>query len=132
MLNDKHLKVLFYERDAAKVFSNTTITGGVAITYRDSKKDFGAIKIFTNYEDLNLIVKKVENKNPVSFSTIFYGQNAYQFLSVFHEENPQAIQKMSKGHEKDIITNVFDTLNFAFYNEIPDDDKYIKIYGRQK
>ncbi|ROX64907.1 Eco57I restriction-modification methylase domain-containing protein [Enterococcus faecalis] len=131
MLNDKHLKVLFYERDAAKVFSNTTITGGVAITYRDSKKDFGAIKIFTNYEDLNLIVKKVENKNPVSFSTIFYGQNAYQFLSVFHEENPQAIQKMSKGHEKDIITNAFDTLNFAFYNEIPDDDKYIKIYGRQ-
>ncbi len=33
MLNDVHLKVLYYEPDSSKVFSNTDIKGGVAITY---------------------------------------------------------------------------------------------------
>ena len=28
MLNDPHLKVLFYEQDSSKVFSNTDIKGG--------------------------------------------------------------------------------------------------------
>ena len=32
MLNDVHLKVLYYEPDSSKVFSNTDIKGGVAIT----------------------------------------------------------------------------------------------------
>ena len=39
MLNDKHLKVLYYEQDSSKIFSNTDIKGGVAITYRDVDSD---------------------------------------------------------------------------------------------
>jgi 23S rRNA G2445 N2-methylase RlmL len=35
MLEDEHLKVEYYEQDSAKVFSNTAIIGGVAVTYRD-------------------------------------------------------------------------------------------------
>lgn len=41
MLNDNHFKVMEYEEDCSKVFSNTEIKGGIAITYRDSEKDFG-------------------------------------------------------------------------------------------
>ena len=59
MLNDEHLKVLYYEQDSSKVFSNTDIKGGVTITYRDSNSSFGAIKIFTSFQDLNTILKKV-------------------------------------------------------------------------
>ena len=33
MLNDPHLKVLFHEQESSKVFANTDIKGGVAITY---------------------------------------------------------------------------------------------------
>ena len=47
MLNDNHFKVMEYEEDCSKVFSNTEIKGGIAITYRDSEKDFGTIEIFT-------------------------------------------------------------------------------------
>ena len=43
MLSDKHLKVLYYETNSEKVFSNTDIKGGVAVTYRDKSKDFGEI-----------------------------------------------------------------------------------------
>lgn len=38
MLNDEHLKVESYEPDASKVFPDTDIKGGVAITYRDDTK----------------------------------------------------------------------------------------------
>ncbi len=48
MLNDEHLKVLSYESDASKVFPNTDIKGGVAVTLRDSTSVCGAIETFTN------------------------------------------------------------------------------------
>ena len=33
MFHDPHLKVLFHEQESSKVFANTDIKGGVAITY---------------------------------------------------------------------------------------------------
>ena len=33
MLNDPHIKVVYYEQDSSKVFANTDIMGGVAISY---------------------------------------------------------------------------------------------------
>ena len=61
MLNDVHLKVLYYEPDSSKVFSNTDIKGGVAITYRDGNAEFGAIGSFTPYNELNDILHRVKN-----------------------------------------------------------------------
>ena len=56
MLEDEHLKVEYYEQDSSKVFSNTDIKGGVAVTYRDKSKIFGAIDTFTQYPVLNNIL----------------------------------------------------------------------------
>ena len=39
MLNNKHFKVCYYEPDCKKVFSNTDIKGGVAITYYDRTRE---------------------------------------------------------------------------------------------
>jgi hypothetical protein len=36
MLNDEHLKVLFFEQKSGRVFPNTDLKGGVAILYRDA------------------------------------------------------------------------------------------------
>ena len=55
MLEDEHLKVEYYEQDSSKVFSNTDIKGGVAVTYRDKSKIFGAIDTFTQYPVLNSV-----------------------------------------------------------------------------
>lgn len=46
MLNDRHLKVVYYEPDSATVFPKTDIKGGIAITYRNTNKNFGAIGTF--------------------------------------------------------------------------------------
>ena len=50
-----------YEEDASKVFANTDIKGGVAITYHNDLKNFGAIQVFTKYSVLNGILKKIKN-----------------------------------------------------------------------
>ena len=64
MLSDSHLKVPFYEQDSDKVFPgiSTPIKGGIAITYRDSNKEYGAIQAFTQYEEMNSIVHKVKTR----------------------------------------------------------------------
>lgn len=49
MLDDEHFKICEYQADCTKVFANTDIKGGVAISYRDSRKKFGAIGTFTKY-----------------------------------------------------------------------------------
>ena len=41
MLNDPHIKVEHFESNSQKVFPDAQIPGGVAITYRDSTKEFG-------------------------------------------------------------------------------------------
>jgi hypothetical protein len=72
MLNDKHLKVNYFEQDSSKVFTNTDIKGGVCITYRDSTSDFGAIEIFTPYEELRTITEKVWDKTENALSETIY------------------------------------------------------------
>lgn len=49
MLNDEHFKVMKYEADCTKVFPNTDIKGGIAITYRDEGEAFGKIGTFTAF-----------------------------------------------------------------------------------
>ena len=47
-----------------------------------------------------------------------------------HDENPSLKEKLSKGNELEVKTNVFDTIPEVFYSEKPDKDEYIKILGR--
>ncbi|MFA9486605.1 MULTISPECIES: Eco57I restriction-modification methylase domain-containing protein [unclassified Moraxella] len=59
MLNDKSLKVLFFEQNSENVFANTDIKGGIAILYRDNEEKFGGIKDFTVFDELNSVLKKL-------------------------------------------------------------------------
>jgi len=58
MLEDEHLKVESYIDDARDVFPNTDIKGGVAVVYRDSTKEFGAIGEFIPNDTLRLIASR--------------------------------------------------------------------------
>lgn len=133
MLNDPHIKVVYYEQDSSRVFPGTDIKGGVVVTYRDNKENFGAIKTFVVFDELNSILKKVRNKNFATFNSLIYSPESYRLSEKLHLENPTAKEKLSKGHDYDLTTNIFDRLDELFYDKMPDDgEKYIKIYGRQK
>lgn len=133
MLQDPHLKVLYFEQDSSKVFSNTDIKGGVVITHHDKRKDYGTIGTFTAYDELNSILKKVkEYDNFISFSSIVITRTAYRLTDKMHEDYPEAIGQLSNGHAYDMSTNIFDRLPQIFFDEKPQDGKeYIQIIGRE-
>ncbi len=132
MLEDPHLKVLYYEQDSSKVFSNTVIKGGIAITYHDIHKDYGAIGTFTAYPELNSIIKKVRQHTDFSpFSNVAVTSYAYHFTEKMHEDFPEAAGQLSTGHAYDLKTNVFDRLPQIFHDVAPQDGAtYIRLLGR--
>lgn len=46
MLNDPHLKIVYYEQDSSKVFPNTDIKGGIAVSYMNRDLELGPIGAF--------------------------------------------------------------------------------------
>ena len=133
MLEDPHLKVLHYEQDAKKIFNNTDIKGGVAITYRSREKNYGAIGTFTPYEELNGILHKVKmSPGFVGMSTIVVTRTAYRLTDKLHKDHPEAASQLSDGHLYDMSTNIFDRLPQVFFASKPQDHhKYIQILGRE-
>lgn len=143
MLNDEHVKVSYFEPDSSKVFSNTDIKGGVAIIYRDVDKCCGAIEIFTQFPELNNILKKVKLAIKKPISDFVFSPESYKFTQSIYEEHPEILKMksivnnkevplISKGHEKDLTSNIFDKLfNIVFFEQRPlDNDEYVQIAGR--
>ena len=133
MLRDEYLKVLLYEPDSSKVFSNTDIKGGVAVTYRNIKNKSGAIGSFTQYSELNSILHKVKSDKTFStIRTIITTSFAYHYTDKLHMDYPHAKDLLSKGHAYDLKSNAFDRLPMVFKEAKPEDGyEYIKILGRQ-
>ena len=132
MLEDKHFKILLYEERSGEIFANTDIKGGIVISYRDRTQDFGAIKIFTKFLELSTILRKLQNNEAYkSFSSIVLTSYAYHFLEKVYIEHPELKNCLTKGHEYDFKSNVFQKMSKIFYDEKPDADvKYIRIVGR--
>lgn len=130
MLNDEHLKVLYYKPNSSEVFANTDIKGGVAITYRDSKQNFGAIEHFIVFDELRGIANKVNATAHQSLNSIIYASESYRFTDLMHKENPNIEGLLSKGHKYDFKTSVLENLdNAIFFSQKPADGDYVQILG---
>ena len=144
MLKDEHFKVLHYEEDGHKVFPSlsTPLRGGVAITYHDESKKFGAIVAFTKYPEVNDILHKVlYNGSFETLMDIVYSRTAYRLTDTMHEDHPEARYKenengeniglLSKGHDYDMSSNIMALIPQVFYDHKPADGRdYIQILGR--
>ena len=145
MLADSHFKVLMYEPDAEKVFSGIGFKGGVAIHYRDANEEFGAIGVFTSDPMKNNLFKKViATPGFVSLSEFVYAPESYKFSKRLYEVHPEIremktilkgkeVPLISKGHDYDMTTNIFDKLGgIVFFEEKPDNEhEYVAIAGRK-
>ena len=142
MLNDPHFKVIDYKEDATQVFPNTEIKGGVAITYHDDSKNFGAIKVFMKMKEINSVLSKVSKNNFHGMDSIISSRTVYRLTDKMHADHPEAKYKedcngkniglLSKGHDYDMSTNIFDRLPQVFYDNKPKDNHdYIRIIGRK-
>jgi len=127
-LADAHFKVLEYVQDSSRVFSNTDIKGGVAVTYRDVSKDYGAIGTYSAFEELNSVLRKVTPKLTSGILTdIMILQNRFD-LDVLYSDYPEAKEQISSdGREKRIVTSSFNKLNM--FRESKPDEESIRVLG---
>ena len=140
MLNDDHLKVIQYTGDSSKVFPRTDIKGGVAITLRDAKQNFGSINeryapagIYIPFETLRNIMHKVDVHGYESLSDIMYSAEDYRFTDKMHDDYPGIKKKLSRGHDYDVKSNTLEKLTEVFHTNKPNDGKeYVKILGLVK
>lgn len=129
MLEDEHLKVMFYEQKSSEVFSGTDIKGGVAITYRDSRKTYEPIGTFTIYDELNSILKKVHSKEcGAFFDTLVSSQGIFRFSEKAIEDCPDILTAGGKGTGVKIVSSEFSKLPNIFKNS--DDGGNIKMLAR--
>lgn len=130
MLNDEHFKVLSFEPKSDRVFGNTDIKGGVAITYRDSTKVYGAIGAFTAFEELNSIKRKVDAFNQESLCDVVANRGLYRYSQLAYDEQPEELAKTTDAR---IAPNAFEKMTTLFTDDKPDDGyEYIRILGLLK
>lgn len=128
MLSDEHFKVLYYEQDSSKIFANTDIKGGIAVSYRNTEQNYGTIDIFTPY----LILNKISNKlssilQESNISQIIHTQNRFNLENLYadHPEYKSCIG--SDGKDKRFRNNTFDKVPVFFEDKKDDDD--VKVIG---
>lgn len=133
MLEDNHFKVLHYEKDATKIFSNTDIKGGIAISIRNSRKDYGRINVFTPFEELNSIYKKIKEQTSQNYMDSIVSQRGmFRLTESFFDDFPDASSRLGAGTGNMIVSNIFEKIPEAFLSEdkIENQKSYIKILGR--
>lgn len=131
MLDDKHLKIISYYPNSRIVFPTVEIKGGVAITYRDKTKNFGAIREFIPDATVREILDKVLAKCTTFLSSIVYSNTSYKYSESFFSENPGFSDRVSGGSSRYLSSSVFDKFPEVFLPEKPDKGDYAKIIGRQ-
>lgn len=131
MLNDEHLRVLVYQQDSSGIFPNTDIKGGIAILYRDEKRDFGKIGVFAHFAELNSIAAKVAALGEPSFADLVQAQGIYRFSADFFKTFPLAEAMQGKGTKSKIVSKSFSQMDFAFFAE-PQNTDAVKLLGLVK
>ena len=127
MLQDTHYKVLSYEMNSAKVFPSTSINGGIAVTYYDKCKDFGAIGFFSPFPQLNSILHKVSSLTAQSIANIVTNRGVYKYSELAYKEQAN---EMKKTADSRIAPSSFDRMPTLFTIDKPSDEhEYIRIYG---
>ena len=131
MLNDQHFKVVKYFSRSTDVFPNVDIKGGVTITMRNEKENYGKIGTYTIYDELNSILGKVLNKSNSFLSSVVYSKSSYSFTSLMYQENPNLLGRLTKGNENIIDANIFTKMSELFVDELPSSGDYVAIQGRE-
>lgn len=123
-----------YEQDSSKIFPNTNINGGIAITYRDASKNFGAIEVFSPYDELRSIQEKIQPFLKYGGITeIIISQNHFD-LETLYKDYPECADIISSGgRERRIVSSAFEKLPvFKIEKEEENDIKILGIINAKR
>ncbi len=123
MLSDPHFKVIHYEPDGSKVFANTEIKGGIAISYHDKNTNFGAIQVFTKYDELNSILHRVSALGlSQNLTDIMANQNRFDLDTLINDHPEYRDIIGSNGKDRRFRNNIFDKVDLFTSEKKSDDD----------
>ncbi len=129
MLNDEHFTVLDYAQDSGHYFQGTRITGGISISYRDATKSFGAIEVFSQYEEIRSLSAKMHKYvQESSLPDIMILQNRLNLDSLYQDYPQLRSVISSEGNERRIVSSAFNKLPI-FQNTNEDRQEMIAIFG---
>ena len=127
MLNDRHLKVLFYEPKASNVFANVGFKGGVAVTYWNRNEEHNPIGTFSPFPLLQSIIEKVIfQKDFTPISDEIYLQNKFNLDALYNDYPDIKKQIGSKGKERRLTTSIF---NLPIFVDEKDEKNNVEIKG---
>lgn len=128
VLNDNHFKVVWYKEDCSDVFPNVEIKGGVAVTLRDTTKDFGKIIVYTNHDELNTILSKVVKADGFScIDSMIVLQNKFNLTALYNEYPEYQTIIGSNGREKRLTTSIFEQVGVFTLDKKSEND--VEIMG---
>lgn len=132
MLNSPHFRLVYYEGDSSKVFSNVDITGGIVVTIMDEHVLHDPITLFIPNVELASIEDKVsnlENAPFVEFSSMMFTQIKFnvEYLKSSHPDIKARMVNIDK--DKRLTTSIFKSVPELF-SDAPSDESDIAIYGR--
>lgn len=130
MLADKHYKVVGYWANSTEVFPTVDIKGGVATSYWNKAVSFGPIGMFSAFDELRLILHKVEKSEPQPFSEIVAPRELYRITDLLYQEHPELEGRQSTGHKYSLGANVFEVFPELFSDECLDESAMARVYGR--
>ena len=125
MLSDPHVSVLYYTPNAAEIFPNTDIKGGIAITYRNTDAVIGPVGTFVQWKELRAILKKagadsVEN----SLTDIADSSNVYDLKNIYFDHPDYKQYIADNGRHAQLKTNVLN-INPIFTDEPTEKDDFL-------
>lgn len=128
MLNSEHLKVIYYEAKSSRIFPNTDIKGGVAITLYDKTKKFSKIGTFTAYPELKEIEKKAAPDDEIySLASIVYIQNRFNLDDLYQDYPDYRSHIGSNGKDRRFEKNIFKKI--PIFTKTPENDLSYKVLG---
>lgn len=124
-LADPHFSVLRYENDGSRVFPDTDIKGGVAVTYRDETTSHDPIGVFVPFDELRSILKKVQGwiDEQGSMQSVTYVATKFDLDEVV-KDYPNLT-----GRERRMSSNVLD---FDLFSDVRHADDDISVLGLVK
>lgn len=132
ILADPHFRVVRYFKRSADVFPTVDIKGGVVITWRDANADFGPVGQYSEYPELDSILRKVAKRGEKSFASLVSSKGLYKFSDLLFEEHPRAREVQGKGSASQITSRSLEDLPEVFLEVEPAGQTYIQMLGLSK
>ena len=126
MLNDEHVKIVWYKPNSRDIFPSVDIKGGVAVTFRDELQNFGKIGIYKPFPDLDRIIEHIGRNKDKSLIEIVFAESSYRFDT--SNDYTKQIVDIHLGGDKKLISNLFEKLPQECH--LYPGDSTIQVYGR--